>query len=181
MRTEFTEFYGAEYLGETDDAGVPLGRGTLRFPDGTTYTGTIRGADARGRGVWQYPDGSRMTGGFTVCRDDPVFTFTDADGTDHLRVLRFFVTDPDNRRPASPAERTRDRAADACASRIAAMLPPGLSLEFNARALLADEILSRALSDEDARALVLTAAQSAEEGGILRFCHAAGAVFGDDR
>lgn len=169
MAVGAAEYGAGVWLGETDARGVPMGRGTLTFPDGTRFSGWADGNAARGEGVWVYPDGSRLRGGFTLCREAPVFVFTDPAGRSVTRVLRYFVSDPEA--PAvSPAERERSRAADRVCAVIAALIReyPGTALEFNARAILIDRFLSGGSTDAQIAACVRDLAGRVPSGGMIR-------------
>lgn len=165
MEIAIIELDGRRWTGETE-RGIPCGRGTMTAADGTEYTGSLDGRE-RGRGVWKYPDGSRMVGGFTLCREAPLFLFTSPDGRETARLLRYFVSEPGAEPgPADGVCRLlRDAAAEA-----------GAELEFNARALLADEILTRGLGTAEGLAL-LRGALAAADGPLIRLSAAAEVIF----
>lgn len=129
---------GEIYIGECGPDGRPLGRGTIIFADGRSYSGNIDAAEQSGRGRYTYPDGSRLDGGFTIDREHPSWRFTYPDG----RVTMGFVS----RFPAaeSDVEAGRFNAIDALNAKISrAASSRGYKIEYNARVILADALERR--------------------------------------
>lgn len=121
------------YVGETGPDGTPLGRGRLRFGDGTVYRGSIDWHSQRGIGVWYYPDGSSAGCGFTLCRETPALRLGSSSGKVYVRFLSRFMSE----------DGASDPEADAvCAELKRRFDAAGVILEYNARALLCDLILT---------------------------------------
>ncbi|MBQ9080703.1 MAG: hypothetical protein IJY27_06495 [Clostridia bacterium] len=126
---------GAVYIGEVGEDGLPRGKGSLTFSDGRAFSGKLDYAAQRGSGVWRYPDGSTFRGGFSLCRETPVWLYTDADGCQTRGMVYRFVSEADGE---------IDREADElCARLCKALRERGLTIEFNARALAVDALLRR--------------------------------------
>ena len=123
----------SDYVGEAGPDGTPLGRGRLRFGDGTVWRGSIDWHSQRGSGVWYYPDGSSAAGGFTLCRETPALRFRSPSGETFVRFLSRFLSE----------DGASDPEADAvCAELKHRFDAAGVKLEYNARALLCDLILT---------------------------------------
>lgn len=132
----------AKYTGEVGNDGLPDGRGCLSFADGRVFSGEIHYSIQRGSGVWRYPDGSSLYGGFTLCRDMPAWKYCDAQG----RITYGAVY-----RTVSENGENDDLAADeACLMLCTKLRALGMSVEFNARALLVDAIMRDALTVDEA-------------------------------
>lgn len=144
----FTAECGVLYTGEYDRSGNPHGRGTIILSGGVRYSGEIDYAEQRGRGIFRYPDGSRLECGFTIVREMPAWRFTDAEGS----VISGFVS----RFPADDREIEAGRFNDAdtvCGHITRAAAALGLTVEYNARTILADALLRRGVDPEDARCI----------------------------
>ncbi len=125
-----------QYLGEADIYGMPDGRGRLVFPDKTVYKGSVDWNSQRGSGIWYYPDGSSMTGGFTLCRETPVFKYRYPSGEEKMRFMSRFMSD---------GNETDTEADGICLELKKRFEREGVEIEYNARALLCDLILSEEL------------------------------------
>lgn len=171
MGAGYAEYGDAVFLGELDADGNPAGQGTLTFPDGTSFRGTVFAASVSGRGVWTYPDGSSMRGGFSVGRGNPAVAFEDAAGRRFFRILRAHVSDPDTDGSLSADARELSARADRAALLLRDALrreAPDAALEFNARALLADEIVTENCSGEQIADLVSRAIAARGTGTVIR-------------
>jgi hypothetical protein len=70
----------AEYDGEHDDAGVPEGRGRLKFSSGEVYEGEFRQGKIHGHGRLRFTSGDQYTGQFKFGAMDGHGTYRLADG-----------------------------------------------------------------------------------------------------
>ncbi|MGI6168017.1 MAG: hypothetical protein ACOYIA_07790 [Eubacteriales bacterium] len=139
------------YIGETGPDGLPRGRGTIDFGDGRRYSGMIDGASQTGRGVYYYPDGSRLFGGFTINAGHPAWRFVYPDGREVAGFVSRFLADDEEVRRGEFNE-----IDSICAEITKAAEKLGLSVEYNARTILADALWRR--GEQDAEAAVRAAA-----------------------
>jgi len=81
-------FESGKYIGETEN-GVPDGKGTLTFPDGSEYVGEFKDGKPDGQGILTLPDGSKYVGEYKYGNRHGQGTFTFHNGRKNVGEWRF--------------------------------------------------------------------------------------------